>query len=218
MFSWPLPTSLLLHGRIAARVISSSFGPRTNPVSGEQQNHGAIDIPVDVGTPISAIGSGVVDYIGDNHPTAGNYVQIDHGNGYWSRYLHLSQMNVRAGQKVAMGQVIGLSGGQPGAYGSGRTTAPHLHLDVWRGKPFAGGVAVDPLPLLTREVAGTAAKIALVAGGVSAAIAALAFAWVFRDRLRAKVATIKEDVAAKVTALRANPRPKKRKGARRKKR
>jgi murein DD-endopeptidase MepM/ murein hydrolase activator NlpD len=218
MFAWPLPSTIAVHGRLAARAVSSLFGPRINPVTGEGQNHGAIDIPVDVGTPTLAIGSGVVDYIGDNNALAGNYVQIDHGNGYWSRYLHLSQVNVRTGQKVAMGQVVGLSGGQPGAYGSGRTTAPHLHLDVWRGKPFAGGVAVDPLPLLTREAAGAALKLAVVAGGVSAAIAALALAWFFRDSLRLKVATIKADVGEKVASLRANPRHKKRKSARRKKR
>lgn len=216
MFAWPLPSTIAVHGKLAARAVSSLFGPRINPVTGEGQNHGAIDIPVDVGTPTLAIGSGVVDYIGDNNALAGNYVQIDHGNGYWSRYLHLSQVNVRTGQKVAMGQVVGLSGGQPGAYGSGRTSAPHLHLDVWRGKPFAGGVAVDPLPLLTREVAGTAAKIVLVTGGVSAAIAALALAWFFRERLREKVAVIRADVTSKIAAIRRNPRHKKRKSARRK--
>lgn len=206
MFAWPLPSTIAVHGRLAARAVSSFFGRRTNPVTGEGQNHGAIDIPVDVGTPTLAIGSGVVDNVDPNHATAGGYVQIDHGNGYWSRYLHLSQINVQRGQKVAMGQTVGLSGGQPGAYGAGRSTGPHLHLDVWKGKPFAGGVAVDPLPLLTREAAGVAGKIALVAGGVSAAVAALAFAWVFRDRLRTKVSTIRADVAAKVAALRKNPR------------
>jgi len=211
MFAWPLPLSLFIHGRIAARAISSTFGPRVNPVSGEQQNHGAIDIPVDVGTPVSAIGSGVVDYIGDNNATAGNYVQIDHGNGYWSRYLHLSQVNVRTGQKVAMGQVIGLSGGQPGAYGSGRTTAPHLHLDVWRGKPFAGGVAVDPLPLLTREAAGAVAKVAVVAGVISAAIASAALVWVFRDRIRSRVGEVKDSLIP----ARANPRRRKHRKKRR---
>lgn len=211
MFAWPLPSTIAVHGKLAARAVSSLFGPRINPVTGEGQNHGAIDIPVDVGTPTLAIGSGVVDYIGDNHSTAGNYVQINHGNGYWSRYLHLSQVNARVGQKVAMGQVIGLSGGQPGAYGSGRTTAPHLHLDVWRGKPFAGGVAVDPLPLLTREAAGAVAKVAVVAGVISAAIASAALVWVFRDRIRSRVGEVK----ASLIPARANPRKRKHRKKRR---
>jgi murein DD-endopeptidase MepM/ murein hydrolase activator NlpD len=206
MFAWPLPSTVSVHGQLVARAVSSFFGARTNPVTGEGQNHGAIDIPVDVGTPVLAIGSGVVDGVESNNPTAGGYVQIDHGNGYWSRYLHLSQINMQRGQTVKMGDVVGLSGGQPGAYGAGRSTGPHLHLDVWKGKPFAGGVAVDPLPLLTREAAGAAVKVAVVAGGISAALAALAFAWVFRDRLRTKVSTIRADVAEKVASLRKNPR------------
>lgn len=217
MFAWPLPSQVLLNGRVVSRAVTSFFGVRTDPMgSGKQQSHGAIDIPIDVGTPISAIGSGVVDLTEGNNPTAGGYVQVDHGNGYWSRYLHLSQINVQKGQKVEMGQVVGLSGGQPGAYGAGRTTGPHLHLDVWKGRPFAGGVAVDPLPLLTREFTGKAVKVAVVAGGISAAVAALALAWVFRDRLRSKVATIKADVTGKIAALRRNP--KKRASQRRKKR
>ena len=214
MFAWPLPSTIAVHGRLAGRAVSSFFGRRVNPVTGEGQNHGAIDIPVDVGTPILAIGSGVVDNVDPNNATAGGYVQIDHGNGYWSRYLHLSQINVQRGQKVAMGQAVGLSGGQPGAYGAGRSTGPHLHLDVWKGKPFAGGVAVDPLPLLTREAAGAALKVAVVAGGVSAAVAALALVWVFRDRLREKVLTIKSDVTQKVASLRKNPRAKPRERSR----
>jgi len=216
MFAWPLPSTISVHGRLAARAVSSFFGPRINPITGTGQNHGAIDIPVDVGTPILAIGSGVVDLVEANNPSAGGYVQIDHGNGYWSRYLHLSQINMQKGQKVKMGQQVGLSGGQPGAYGAGHSTGPHLHLDVWKGRPFSGGVPVDPLPLLTREAAGAALKVAVIAGGVSASIAVLALAWVFRDRLREKVLTIKSDVTQKITSLRRNPRTKPRARARKK--
>jgi len=153
-FAWPVPASVMVRGVSKPRAISSYFGPRSNPVTGEGQNHGAIDIPVDAGTTVRAIGGGTVGLTEPNHPTAGGYVTIDHGNGYWSRYLHLSQIGVTKGQTVSMGTPIGLSGGLPGAYGAGRSTGPHLHLEIWKGEPFNGGTPIDPLPFLTQEAGG----------------------------------------------------------------
>lgn len=156
MFSWPLPAIISVRGSLMPRAISSFFGPRDNPVSGERQNHGAIDIPVDVGTPVWSIGEGTVRQVTYNHGTAGTYVNIEHPNGYWSRYLHLSGVNVKVNDRVKAGTTIGLSGGAPGAYGAGRSTGPHLHLELWRGQPYAGGSTVDPLGYLTTEASAAA--------------------------------------------------------------
>jgi murein DD-endopeptidase len=69
-----------------------------------------------------------------NHPRAGKYIEIDHGQGYTTRYLHLQESSVRTGQSVRRGDRIALSGK------SGRTTGPHLHYELHvEGRP------VDPM-------------------------------------------------------------------------
>jgi hypothetical protein len=153
-FAWPLPALTMIKGALRARYLSSQFGPRTNPVTGAAQNHGGIDLPTDVGTPVTTIAPGKVGTVVRDHPVAGHYVEVDHGNGYWSRYLHLSQIGVSPGAVLPVGGKVGLSGGGVGIPGAGRTTGPHLHLEVWKGKPYAkGSTPVDPEPLLTVELA-----------------------------------------------------------------
>ena len=153
MFAFPFEASISRYGRMAQRTISSGFGPRASPGGIGSTDHKGIDFPADVGTPVLAIGDGTVRRVVENHATAGTYVEVEHGNGYWSRYLHLSRASVASGARVAQGSTVGLSGGQPGAYGSGTSTGPHLHLEVWRGQPYAGGTPIDPLPLLTLDAA-----------------------------------------------------------------
>jgi len=153
-FSWPLPPLTMIRGVLRGRYLSSRFGPRTNPVTGAAQNHGGIDVPTDVGTPVTIIAPGKVGSVVRDHPVAGHYVEVDHGNGFWSRYLHLSQIDVSSGTVLPVGGRVGLSGGGVGIPGAGRTTGPHLHLEIWRGKPYAkGSTPVDPEPLLTVELA-----------------------------------------------------------------
>ncbi len=104
-------------------------------------SHGAIDIGFPTGTPIYAAAAGTVRKVRYDHPTAGTYIEIEHSNGHVSRYLHLSDPTpstpVAEGSYVTRGQQIGLSGGQPGTYGAGNTTAPHLHFELWEGTPFS---------------------------------------------------------------------------------
>lgn len=153
MFAWPLPPTLSIHGVLRSRYISSPFGSRINPVTKQPQKHGGLDLPVEVGTAVRAIAAGTVGTTKLDHPIAGNYVEVDHGNGYWSRYLHLSRINVASGKSLPAGGTLGLSGGGKGVPGAGRSTGPHLHLEVWRGKPYSkGSTPVDPLPLLTTEL------------------------------------------------------------------
>lgn len=136
---------------VSSYKITSRFGPRFHPVTGEAQNHGGLDLAVPVGTPVMAIGAGTVRTLVKEHPTAGNYLEIDHGNGFWSRYLHLSDFVAKAGDAVTAGQRIALSGGGKGVPGAGLSTGPHLHLEVWKGQPYRGGTVTDPLPYLTSQ-------------------------------------------------------------------
>jgi len=154
MFAWPLPPMTMIRGALRARYLSSRFGPRTNPVTGKAQNHGGLDMPTEVGTPVTIIAAGQVGTVVRDHPVAGHYVEVDHGTGYWSRYLHLSRIDVTPGTVLPVGGKVGVSGGGVGTPGAGRTTGPHLHLEVWKGKPYAkGSTPVDPEPLLTVELA-----------------------------------------------------------------
>ena len=112
---------------------------------GEQRKagkHGGIDVGAPPGTPVRAIGKGIVRKVRFNHASAGTYIDVEHTGahrGYWSRYLHLRKVRKKEGQRVRSGQVIGLSGGVPNEYGSGHSYSPHLHLELWKGIPFGGG-------------------------------------------------------------------------------
>ncbi|WP_457921006.1 peptidoglycan DD-metalloendopeptidase family protein [Vibrio rotiferianus] len=104
--------------------ISSSFNPkRLHPVTGRVAPHNGTDWAVPIGTPVEATGDGTV-IMTRKHPYAGNYVVIEHGSKYKTRYLHLSKILVKKGQKVSRGQRIGLSGK------TGRVTGPHLHYEL----------------------------------------------------------------------------------------
>ena len=85
--------------------------------------HHGQDITVKKGTPIYAPATGIVKrayYAGG----FGNHIKLDHGNGYTTLFAHLSKINVKHGQKVDRGQIIGLTGN------TGRSTAPHLHYEI----------------------------------------------------------------------------------------
>ncbi|NBK20017.1 MULTISPECIES: CD1108 family mobile element protein [unclassified Anaerotruncus] len=103
--------------------VSSGYGWRVHPISGEKSLHRGIDLAVAQGTPILAAQDGRVVSAGD----AGSYglcVVIEDGNGYQSRYAHCSSLNVSAGQEVKRGDVIAAVGS------TGNSTGPHLHLEV----------------------------------------------------------------------------------------
>ena len=74
-----------------------------------------------------------------NDPIYGNSITIDHGNNNKTKYSHLSELYVSEGEVVEKATVIGLSGGEKGAYGSGMSTGPHLHFEQQ-----IDGVSVDP--------------------------------------------------------------------------
>lgn len=113
--------------------ITSYFGPREAPTAGASTNHGAIDIGVSTGTNVYACLDGTVT-IAQYSDSAGNYIEIDHGNGYVTKYMHNSQLKVSVGDKVTAGQVIALSGS------TGYSTGPHVHFQIEKE-----GEKVDPL-------------------------------------------------------------------------
>lgn len=145
--------------------ITSGFGRRSLQRYGEDRSeermHEGIDIAVNVGTPVMATKDGTVSFAGEQGGY-GNVVYVEHeeidrrpvkqfgepglrgkGKSVQSRYGHLSRITVRRGVPVKQGDVLGLSGGAPGAPGSGDATGPHVHFEI-----RVDGVATDPLEFL----------------------------------------------------------------------
>ena len=118
--------------------ITSPYGWRIHPVTGESAFHGGVDFGASYGTPIHAADGGIVRFAGwDEH--CGNMTIIDHKNGLTTIYCHASVLKTRTGMPVSAGQVIALVGS------TGRSTGPHLHFGVKKG-----GVLVDPMLYLGR--------------------------------------------------------------------
>lgn len=113
-FKWPLP---------GYTYISSEYGYRSDPFTGQQAYHNGIDIPAPLGTPIVAAYAGEVVWA-YHSSTAGNWIGIDHGDGITTIYMHASQLLVTQGQKVTAGETIALVGS------TGRSTGNHLHFTI----------------------------------------------------------------------------------------
>jgi len=116
--------------------ITSPFGMRVDPVTGQYQLHSGVDIGADYGVPITASADGSVIYAGW-YGGYGYAIIIDHGGGWSTLYAHCSAMYVSANQPVRQGQVIGAIGA------TGWATGPHLHFEIRRN-----GVPLDPLSKL----------------------------------------------------------------------
>lgn len=117
--------------------LSSNFGRRTDPFTGRPALHAGVDFAGKAGSAIVAVAPGVVTWSAQRNGY-GNLVEINHGNGYVTRYAHNQSNLVRQGQTVKKGQRIALMGS------SGRSTGPHVHFEVLRdGKP------VNPARYLT---------------------------------------------------------------------
>jgi murein DD-endopeptidase MepM/ murein hydrolase activator NlpD len=106
------------------------YGWRIHPIFGRREFHPAVDMGAAKGTKIKAAGAGRVADAGYSS-SSGNFVRIDHGNGFVTMYLHCSKLYVSAGDRVDKGEVIGLVGS------TGWSTAPHLHFQVeYYGTPI----------------------------------------------------------------------------------
>ncbi|ASB49643.1 M23 family metallopeptidase [Alkalitalea saponilacus] len=115
------------------RRTASGFGWRIDPIYKTRRFHEGIDFSAPTGTEIYATGDGVITSVRNSAIGYGKHIEIDHGFGYSTLYAHLDEFNVRVGQRVNRGDVIGFVGN------TGKSTAPHLHYEV-RIK----GRAVDP--------------------------------------------------------------------------
>ncbi len=105
-------------------VITSGFGDRNNPFTGSgAENHGGIDFRGQVGEPIHTTANGTVIFAGIQGGY-GNLVQVQHQYGYTTYYAHMSAIDVKVGQKIKAGDVVGKLGS------TGRSTGPHLHYEV----------------------------------------------------------------------------------------
>jgi murein DD-endopeptidase MepM/ murein hydrolase activator NlpD len=121
-------------------IITDEFGVRRTFNGRVQSTHQGLDLRADTGTPVGAMNSGEV-IVAREMFYEGGFVVIDHGQGWLSLYMHLSEINVREGDRLIKKQIIGLSGG------TGRATAPHLHIGVrWQG------VYVNPAVLLRMQL------------------------------------------------------------------
>jgi len=105
--------------------ISSGFGQRVDPFTGGEEFHEGIDFAAPEGTRIRAVAAGIVTWAGARGGY-GNMVQIDHGNGYATRYGHAYKVLVHVGETVNRGDVLALVGD------TGRSTGPHVHFEVLR--------------------------------------------------------------------------------------
>lgn len=109
---------------IAGSYITSGFGGRADPIVGGHQFHKGIDFKASVGDPVLAVADGVVSFSGVRSGY-GNVIEIDHGNGYVTRYAHNSRLVGHVGDLVRAGQQIAKAGS------TGRSTGAHVHFEVW---------------------------------------------------------------------------------------
>ena len=114
--------------------MASGYGWRIDPFTKKRRKHKGMDFSANRGTPIYATGDGVIKRADNRSSGYGRHIRIDHGFGYVSLYAHLNKYNVRGGQKVKRGDIIGYVGN------TGRSVAPHLHYEI-----IKEGVKVNPL-------------------------------------------------------------------------
>lgn len=117
---------------------TSPYGSRIDPIAGVKSFHTGTDMACPTGTPIYASMSGTISTTGVNR-VYGNYVIIDHGNGYQTLYAHMSKIIAKKGQWVSQGTRIGLVGS------TGYSTGPHLHFTVYKN-----GKMINPMTVLNK--------------------------------------------------------------------
>nr|WP_246606687.1 M23 family metallopeptidase [Lysobacter antarcticus] len=119
--------------------ITSNFGHRADPFRGGRAFHKGIDFKAQVGDPVMAVADGVVSFSGVRSGY-GNTIEIDHGNGYVTRYAHNSRLSLKVGGLVRAGEEVAKAGS------SGRSTGAHVHFEVWQN-----GQAVNPKKFLNQQ-------------------------------------------------------------------
>jgi murein DD-endopeptidase MepM/ murein hydrolase activator NlpD len=126
-------------GSLPSSKLGSKYGMRSHPIRGGMRMHRGNDYPMPAGTPVSVIQPGVVANSGFVRNGYGNQVKVDHPGGISSFYAHLNSVNVKPGQQITPGTVIGTVGS------TGQSTGPHLHFEV-----DVNGKTTDPTPYQDR--------------------------------------------------------------------
>lgn len=121
---------------VLAGYISSYFGERMDPFNGEEAFHKGVDFASEAGSDVLAVGEGVVTWAGPREGY-GILVEVNHGNGYVTRYAHNSRVAVAPGDTVQRGQAIAVVGS------TGRSTGPHVHFEVLKD-----GRQIDPMAFI----------------------------------------------------------------------
>jgi len=124
---------------LSSTYVSAPFGNRIDPINGGHEFHKGIDLNGETGDPIHAAADGIVMRADFDSGGYGNVVDIDHGNGYATRYGHCSKLLVKVGDLVHAGDVIAKVGS------TGHSTGSHLHFEVW-----INGAPVNPQPYLSK--------------------------------------------------------------------
>jgi murein DD-endopeptidase MepM/ murein hydrolase activator NlpD len=123
---------------VAKGFISSYFGERADPFDGRDAFHKGVDFAGTAGSNVTAVAAGVVTWAGERSGY-GKLIEINHGDGFLTRYAHNARTLVAVGQTVKRGEAVALMGS------TGRSTGPHVHFEVLRN-----GHQVDPLSFIGR--------------------------------------------------------------------
>jgi len=132
--------------------MASGYGWRSDPFTKVRKRHWGMDFSAPKGTPIYATGNGKVIRADNRASGFGKHVRIDHGFGYITIYAHMTEYNVRRGQTVKRGDIIGFVGS------TGRSQAPHLHYEVWKDRKrinpinfYYGNLSPEEFQILLRN-------------------------------------------------------------------
>ena len=120
--------------------LTSGFGWRVDPVYRNRRMHTGVDYSVSIGTPVYSTGDGKVVKVETKYSGYGKQIEIDHGFGFKTKYAHLNGFNVKKGQRVKRGELIGYSGN------SGKSTGPHLHYEV-----MVNNVKTNPIYYMSKD-------------------------------------------------------------------
>lgn len=123
------------HATPTSGTLTSSFGSRLSPITGQPGFHYGLDLAADEGTPITAFADGTVRETGESG--YGLYIIVDHADGFATLYAHCSSISAKVGDTVTCGEQIAKVGQ------TGNATGPHLHLELWHN-----GAALDPADYL----------------------------------------------------------------------
>lgn len=136
-----IPSVPPLSNRDTLVQIASGYGYRIHPIHKTKRMHWGLDFQAPMGYPVHVVGDGRVKDTPQLKKGYGNHIIIDHGYGYQTLYAHLSEINVRRGQRVKRGDVIGKIGS------SGTSTAPHLHYEVMKNTK-----KIDPINFFFQDI------------------------------------------------------------------